>query len=524
MVQVRSADIQPGRRARRVATGVALVALLGAQACDPGPAAPKPGVATTTTTRGATVTTGPATTDTTAPSPTTTVPAATSTTTTTTAPGRPELALRDTGYTRLRVELVNQAAWMDLELRGTTIEASRVVSTGGELWISALGGRRIAAWGRGEAVVDLVLRVEPGATPSLAMCKNYQGPATATLRRLTDGDVVVATLANVGASPIVLPGSCENPAGKDLSRADLMGPTRWPARRDPRPLVLANYYPWYDAGALAGPFPDMPTGPADTSQPTAVRDAVDLAGRSGVDGFVVEYEGTPAHEPKIDLVFDAADAAPGFQAAMLLDFAILDSRPLGLTDAGLDRMLDEVASHAGRRSYLEVDGRPVVFLYGSSRVDPAAWAGALGRFDERTGLRPFVVADGPGVGAPGRYDYGTNHLPTTAELSAWADGRTAELQLGPGLGGGTGPLWVAPVSPGYDDRALGRPAPLHTPRDAGARYEQSWDAALRSLPDWVLVTSWNEYYEATHIMPGASTGDLALTQTRARGDRFRVTG
>jgi hypothetical protein len=455
--------------------------------------------------------------------PATTKPPRPPTTTTTTPPGT-GLTLKDTGYTRVRVVLENQAAWVDVALRGTTIKASRVVSTSGGLWISALGGDRVAAWGQGTAVVDLVLQIAPAAAPSLYMCKNYLGPATVTVRRLTDGDTVVGALTNDGASTLVLPGSCENPASASVSRSALIGPVRWPARRDPRPLVLANYYPWFDAQTLAGPFQDPPIGPADTSQPSQVTAAVDLARTSGVDGFVVEYEGTVAHEPKIDLVFDAADARPGFQMALMVDFAILHARPLGLSPEGLDRALDEVASHAGRRSQLEVDGRPVMFVYDAARVDPTAWSDALGRLYTRTGLRPFVVADKGVLGAPGRYDYGTNHLATPAQLASWADGRVQELQLGPGLGGGSGPLWVAPVSPGYDDRALGRPQPLYVPRNGGIRYEQSWDAALRSLPDWILVTSWNEYYENTHVMPGAVTGQLALSQTKPRQDTFRRTG
>ena len=502
--------------------GVAVAGLL-ATACEPTTTttARKPPTTSTTRPRTTTTTRPPAATTTTAAPTTTTAPA---TTTTTTSPPATGLTLKDTGYTRVRVVLDNEAAWVDVTLLGTTIEASRVVATTGELWISALGGNRVAAWGRGTAVVDLVLQIAPSAQPSLAMCKNYLGPATATVHRLTDGDTVVASLTNRGTSTSVLPGSCENPASAAVSRSALIGPVRWPARRDPRPLVLANYYPWYDAEALAKPFADDPTGPADTSDPTQVREAVDLALASGVDGFVVEYEATAAHEPKIDLAFAAADARPGFQMALMLDFAILHARPLGISPEGLDRALDEVASHAARPSQLEVGGQPVVFLYEANRVDPAAWSDALARLHERTGLRPFIVADQGALGSPGRYDYGTNHLGTTAQLAAWADGRVQDYQLGPGLGGGSGPLWVAPVSPGYDDRGTGRLFTTYVPRNGGLRYEQSWDAALRSLPDWVLVTSWNEYYENTHIMPGASTGRLALDQTKPRHDAFQRTG
>jgi len=48
---------------------------------------------------------------------------------------------------------------------------------------------------------------------------------------------------------------------------------------------------------------------------------------------------------------------------------------------------------------------------------------------------------------------------------------------------------------------------------AGERYQATWDAALASDPDWILVTSWNEWYEGTAVEPSVRFGDLALRQT-----------
>jgi hypothetical protein len=434
-------------------------------------------------------------------------------TTTTTVPGSGGLTLQDTGLTKVRVALTNQAAWVEVELVGTHIDMSHVVSTTGSLQITSLGTDEIHASGAGTAIVDLILRIEPGSATSLEMCKNYLGPATVSVRRRTDGDEVVGSIDNTGTDPTVPPGSCTNFVSASMPRADLIGPIRWPARRDPRPLVLANYYPWYDPATLAGPFTDPPTGPADTSNPVQVAQAVDLARSAAIDGFVVEYEATPAHEAKIDAVFAAADARPGFKMALMVDFAILEVRPLGLTAAGLDAALDEVASHAGRPSQLKIGSQPVAFVYGAARVDPSSWSAALGRLHSRTGINLFVVSDDRLLPAAGRYDYGTHSAATVDQLHTWAMGRLRTLQQQPSLYDQPLPLWVAPVSPGYDDRALGRPSPVYVPRNGGLRYEQAWDAALESLPDWILITSWNEWFEGTSIEPGRANGDLALRQT-----------
>lgn len=521
-----SAQLRRGGTGRRVAIAAAalLVAVAGA-ACDPAAEPDASGSTTTTPAPTTTVAT------TTTAAPTTTVPTTTTapaTTTTTTSvpdpPGSGDLTLRDTGLTRVRVTLSNEAEWMYVDLLGTTIRQSRVQSVTGGFEVTALGGDHIAGRGAGQAVIDLVLSVPQGVAPALSMCKNYLGDATATVDRTTTGvPERIATLVNGGRSPFFLPPSCENGRLLSMDRDSMIGPARWPARHDPRPLVLANYYPWYDASELAKPFGDPPIGPADTSDPIQVEAALDLARSSGVDGFVVEYEASPAHDSKIDLVWDAADARPGFQMATMLDFALLAYRGTGLDAAGLDTALAAVAQQADRPSQLEISGQPVVFLYGSERVSSAAWVAALGRLRARTGMRPFVVSEGPALPSDGEYAYGSHQMADEAGLRRWSDDSRSRVHEQPAIEGSPGRLWVAPVSPGYDDSRVRTPA-TRIDRAGGTRYEQAWDAALDTLPDWILVTSWNEYYEQTHVMPGATTGTRALDQTRARSQRFHITG
>ena len=88
-------------------------------------------------------------------------------------------------------------------------------------------------------------------------------------------------------------------------------------------------------------------------------------------------------------------------------------------------------------------------------------------------------------------------------------------------GGGGGKVLVSndtplilSVRPGYDDRKIRDPG-LYTPREDGEYYRQSWEKALASDPDVVLITSWNEWPEATNIEPSVEFGyqylELTLT-------------
>jgi hypothetical protein len=86
----------------------------------------------------------------------------------------------------------------------------------------------------------------------------------------------------------------------------------------------------------------------------------------------------------------------------------------------------------------------------------------------------------------------------------------------------TGPhLFAATVSPGYDDHNVpSRHTPIVARGDAGEQYAATWEAAFSADPDWILITSWNEWFEGTFIQPDVAHGDLALRQTAGFARRF----
>jgi hypothetical protein len=80
---------------------------------------------------------------------------------------------------------------------------------------------------------------------------------------------------------------------------------------------------------------------------------------------------------------------------------------------------------------------------------------------------------------------------------------------------GTHKIWAAGVIPGYDDtRIPGRKGTYIVPRNNGATYNSSWTAAIASNPDWITITSFNEWFEGTMIEPSVSYNTLYLDMTR----------
>ena len=89
---------------------------------------------------------------------------------------------------------------------------------------------------------------------------------------------------------------------------------------------------------------------------------------------------------------------------------------------------------------------------------------------------------------------------------------------------GTQKRWIATAMPGYDDTNIpGRGKTFAVDRAGGAYYERTFQGAIASRPDWVMISSFNEWLEGHQIEPSTSYGTRFLEMTRSLGDAFRQT-
>ena len=75
------------------------------------------------------------------------------------------------------------------------------------------------------------------------------------------------------------------------------------------------------------------------------------------------------------------------------------------------------------------------------------------------------------------------------------------------------------VIPGYDDTKIRKPG-LKAERQDGEAYRVLWQEAIKAKPDWVLITSWNEWHEGSEIEPSLEYGNEYLSLTKEYGARF----
>jgi hypothetical protein len=79
--------------------------------------------------------------------------------------------------------------------------------------------------------------------------------------------------------------------------------------------------------------------------------------------------------------------------------------------------------------------------------------------------------------------------------------------------------------PGYNDLFIqGRAGRFANDRRNGAYYRETWQGAIDSGPDLIVITSFNEWLEGTQIEPSASYGNLYLDLTSQFSATFKGAG
>jgi len=304
--------------------------------------------------------------------------------------------------------------------------------------------------------------------------------------------------------------------------------------------ALAFYYGWHAHPDWADRVRFVPRGGAYAStDPAVVERQAAQAAAAGLTGLIASW--WPQRDRNTDAQLPlllAAASRHGLAVAALVeafgehgdDKEAPASREAVLSD--LDYVLTR---HARHPAWLRVAGRPVLFLYVRALralPDAAAWNEVLAALRARHPPGVVLLADNlgahrgwPQLGAAWdtlfNYDFGAQALAglDPARIAAVQAKRYRKRRaLVP-----RGRLFALTVGPGYDDTRTGRPLPRPiVDRWGGETYRVLWRAALAENPDWVLVTSWNEWAEGTEIEPSREFGDAALRDTAVLAGTLRA--
>lgn len=279
------------------------------------------------------------------------------------------------------------------------------------------------------------------------------------------------------------------------------------------PPVLAFYYAWFDQNTwTSGQSVDQPAGPYRSADPATIERQVSEAAGAGIDALVQSWYGPQVEnnqtETNFRLLLDKAQAH-GLQAAVSFETKGPFFPDVGSVTAALSTL---ISTHVQHPAYFRYQGKPVIFFWRQQRFSVDQWQAIRDQVDPAHNT--LWIAEGTDIDYLAVFD--GHHLYSIAwaaspadQLANWGDRvRAFEAE------NGVDRLWVATAMPGYNDTNLPRADAFAVPRRNGDYYRETWAGAVASRPDMIIITSFNEWPEGTHIEPSASYGNLYLDITR----------
>lgn len=316
-----------------------------------------------------------------------------------------------------------------------------------------------------------------------------------------------------------------------------------------RPQVLAFYYPWY--GVPDGPggsgrsihwghidverkeikksthYPAL--GPYDSNDSSVIDRHMRWTKRAGLDGLIVSWWGHDDYTDKS--IQKLLDSAHRHERKITIYY---ETVPAPKTPVAAWRDISKLlVRYAGHPSWLRARGQPVVFIYGRA-VNQLGLPGWLrvqrllrvqSQHREDAPHWPLLIGDRVDHEAAevfqGLHVYNPAAALRDLTLSETEDWTVRTYARWVGLAKQAGRISSVTVIPGYDDTKVREPG-LRVERHGGELYRAQWEEAISAAPDWVLVTSFNEWHEGTEIEPSLEQGDTYLRLTRLYADHFRL--
>jgi len=340
--------------------------------------------------------------------------------------------------------------------------------------------------------------------------------------------------ASLAAGPVLPASAYRLPDGPDCTD-------------EPR-RVLAFYYPWFGTltGASGcghwrhwlhgGPEPTEGNicisnrypllGPYDSYDPELIDQHCRWGKQAGIDSWILSWWGLGWEGEYEDrAVVKVLDGCRRNEMTACIHYESY------VDPIAAETLIHEVGTalknYGGHPAYLKVAGRPVVFVYaraidalGMARTCQAlkqindTYPGGVVFFGDRFSRTAARLFNGL---------YGYIPAPELVGLSPEQARQWADLNYGKWvrLTERAGCISTLTVVPGYDDTLI-RKDGFKVERHDGALYRVLWEAAIEADPQWILITTFNEWSEGSEIEPSREERTLYLDLTAEYAKRFKA--
>lgn len=278
--------------------------------------------------------------------------------------------------------------------------------------------------------------------------------------------------------------------------------------------IMAFYYPWWEMSDWTyDRMSDLPDPHYSGGDDETIKRHIRQADEAGIDAFICTWYGPD--EERLDarcrrLMQLASELGSDLKVAIIPDQSAWPALK------GIDALTNAIdvleRDFMSQPNYLRFQGKPAVFWFNPpslggvaawqqlrSQADPNReqfWFGGTDNFDYLDVYDTLYYFDITWEREPGAAMVSYNER---------LDGRAP---------------FIATVMPGYDDLRIR--GGHQRDREGGEYYRNSWKDATRYNPAGVVLTSFNEFFEGSHIEPSEQFGDLYLKLTREGVDYFHA--
>lgn len=300
-----------------------------------------------------------------------------------------------------------------------------------------------------------------------------------------------------------------------------LAPAPAPARAVSERPIMAFYYPWWETSDWTyAKMSDLPVPQYSGGDDEVLKRHIQQASAAGIDALICTWFGPDEDRlnKRCRRIMDLAQ-----QMGSTLQFAIIPDQSAWDSLKSVESLTRALAvlksDFMSKSNYLTFQGKPVVFWFYPpslggldtwkqlrSQADPnheQYWFGGTDNFSFLDVYDALYYFDITWEAKPG------------AAMSSYA-GRLAKYNQA----NSQSRPFVATVMPGYDDiKFRGGHA---RDRQNGDYYRGTWQTAIDRKAQAVVLTSFNEFFEGSHIEPSEQYGDLYLRLTKELSDNFRA--
>ncbi len=285
--------------------------------------------------------------------------------------------------------------------------------------------------------------------------------------------------------------------------------------------VMAFYYPWYEQSDWTyDRMSDIPSPRYTGGDDETIRRHIQQADDAGIDALICAWFGP--NEGRLDgrcrRLMDLIEQSGRDLKVIIMPeqaaWASLNS--VGALNEALGVVQRDFMS---RPSYFSFQGKPAVFWFGLNSLGGAdTWKSLRDQADPQR--QQFWFGGSDNFSYLDAFD-ALYYFDITWERSTGAAMASYERRLGDyNKSRGQARPFIATVMPGYDDIKVRNGH--RRDREGGSYYRGTWQTAINKNAAAVVLTSFNEFFEGSHIEPSEQYGDLYLRLTRELSDKFRA--